>query len=143
MKKLEYLAPKWNAPKSVQAIFTTRQGGVSAGAYASLNLSYAVGDNQEHVSHNRRSLDKALPSTPVWIRQVHGSKLVLAEDANPNTEADALYTNKQRTVCGIMTADCLPVLITNTKGDEVAVAHAGWRGLAAGILETTVKGFYA
>ncbi len=143
MSEIKYLIPQWGAPNSVQAIFTTRRGGVSKGAHESLNLSYAVGDENKHVSCNRALIKKSLPSAPIWVRQVHGSKLVQAEYSEPTTEADALYTQQQRTVCGIMTADCLPVLITTTSGDEVAVAHAGWRGLAGGILENTVRRFSA
>ena len=135
--------PKWSAPRSVRAVFTTRQGGASKGVFGSLNLSYSVGDDREHVSKNRELLSEILPSSPFWVTQIHSNKLVKAEDSTPTTKADALYTNKQRTVCGIMTADCLPVLITNTVGDEVAVAHAGWKGLAAGILENTIKQFSA
>ena len=135
--------PEWSVPKTVQAVFTTRRGGTSEGAFESLNLSYSVGDDQKHVSKNRDLLREILPSSPLWVTQVHGNKLVKAEDSAPTTKADALYTSNQRIVCSIMTADCLPVLITSTFGDEVAVAHAGWRGLAAGILKNTIKQFSA
>ena len=135
--------PEWSVPKTVQAVFTTRCGGTSEGAFESLNLSYSVGDDQKHVSKNRDLLREILPSSPLWVTQVHGNKLVKAEDSAPTTKADALYTSNQRIVCSIMTADCLPVLITSTFGDEVAVAHAGWRGLAAGILKNTIKQFSA
>ena len=143
IRKREYIVPEWSVPKSVQAVFTTRRGGTSKGAFESLNLSYSVGDDQKHVSKNRDLLSEILPSSPVLVTQVHGNTLVKAEDSAPTTRADALYTSKQRTVCSIMTADCLPVLITSAFGDEVAVAHAGWRGLAAGILENTIKQFSA
>ena len=135
--------PEWSVPKTVQAVFTTRRGGTSEGAFESFNLSFFVGDDQKHVSRNRDLLSEILPSSPLWVTQVHGNKLVKAEDSAPTTKADALYTSNQRTVCSIMTADCLPVLITSTFGDEVAVAHAGWRGLAAGILKNTIKQFSA
>ncbi|MDC1311804.1 peptidoglycan editing factor PgeF [Burkholderiales bacterium] len=143
MSAPKYLIPQWSVPNSVRAIFTTRQGGTSKGDHDSLNLSYTVGDDHKHVSKNRELIQKILPSAPFWVKQVHGSKLVQAEHSQSTTEADALYTQQQRTVCSIMTADCLPVLITNTSGDEVAVAHAGWRGLAEGILENTVRRFSA
>ncbi|MDA0237313.1 MAG: peptidoglycan editing factor PgeF [Proteobacteria bacterium] len=141
MTSLDLIHPEWVVHKHVHALITTRQGGVSMGQFGTLNLSQAVGDNQAHVEKNRQILDSYLPSTPNWVTQVHGNTVVTAEASNTTTKADALYTRRQRTVCGIMTADCLPVLITNHSGNEVAVAHAGWRGLAEGLLRQTIIRF--
>lgn len=141
MAFLDLIHPRWVVHKHVHAVITTRGGGASTGEFSALNLSYAVGDNQVHVDKNRRMLSGYLPSNPYWVTQVHGNSVVTAEASTPTTKADALYTKRQRIVCGIMTADCLPVLIANNSGNEVAVAHAGWRGLAGGVLQQTISKF--
>ena len=141
MNSLDLIHPEWAVHKNVHAFFTTRHGGVSMGKFSALNLSHAVGDDREHVAQNRQILNGYLPSPPHWVTKVHGNTAVTAEISNETTKADALYTRKQRTVCGIMTADCLPVLFTNRSGDQVAVAHAGWRGLTEGVLQQTVSSF--
>lgn len=119
---------------------TTRAGGVSQGAYASLNLGAHVGDDAAAVRENRRLLREALklPSPPVWLQQVHGARVVELPSA-ADAEADASYTTLKNAVCVVQSADCLPVLFCDDQGSVVAAAHAGWRGLAAGVLENTVR----
>ncbi len=119
---------------------TTRAGGVSQGAYASLNLGAHVGDDAAAVRENRRLLREALklPAPPVWLQQVHGARVVELPSAT-DTEADASYTTLKNIVCVVQSADCLPVLFCDDQGSVVAAAHAGWRGLSAGVLENTVR----
>jgi len=132
--------PRWPAPAGVRAVSTTRAGGISEPPYDSLNLAGHVGDKNAAVRENRRQLVSALslPAEPVWLDQVHGTGVVdaaLAVDAPP---ADASYARQPGVVCAVMTADCLPVLFCDQRGRTVAAAHAGWRGLADGVLEATV-----
>ncbi len=119
-------------------MITTRDGGVSAGPWASLNLGDHVGDDPAHVSANRARLRQTLPAEPVWLRQVHGTRCVDV-DRDAAREADAAVTRTPGTVLAILTADCLPVLLSDAAGTVVGAAHAGWRGLAAGVLESTVQ----
>lgn len=138
---LALIVPDWPAPPSVRAAATTRLGGVSAGAYARLNLGDHVGDDPAAVAANRRRLAEslALPAAPYWLRQVHGTGVVRAGRAeSPSVEADGSWTDEAGVVCVVGTADCLPVLFCDANGSRIAAAHAGWRGLAAGVLETTV-----
>jgi len=134
----ECIIPDWPAPPNVGALQTTRRGGVSQGPYASLNLGDHVGDHPEHVMANRRLLQDCMTGEPLWLRQVHGMTVLDAEVALCNTEADAAVARAPGRVCVVMTADCLPVLLCDRCGTVVAAAHAGWRSLAAGILERTV-----
>ncbi|MDF7759692.1 purine nucleoside phosphorylase YfiH [Kosakonia cowanii] len=138
------IVPDWPLPKGVAACSSTRIGGVSQPPYDALNLGAHCGDNSEHVEENRARLFAAagLPSKPVWLEQVHGTA-VLKLDGGPyaSKRADASYSNTPGTVCAVMTADCLPVLFCNRDGSEVAAAHAGWRGLCAGVLEETIACF--
>lgn len=138
------IIPEWSLPEGVAACSSTRHGGVSVPPYDSLNLGAHCGDNLQHVEENRTRLYAAgtLPSRPVWLEQVHG-KDVLKLTGEPYTSkrADASYSNIPGTVCAVMTADCLPVLFCNHAGTEVAAAHAGWRGLCAGVLEETIACF--
>jgi YfiH family protein len=117
---------------------TDRHGGVSAAPYASMNLGDHVGDAAEAVAENRRRLRQAagLPAEPSWLRQVHGTQVLDLDAGTPAGAADAAFTRRPGRVCAILTADCIPVLLA-AEG-AVAAAHAGWRGLAAGILEATV-----
>jgi YfiH family protein len=115
---------------------TTREGGVSAAPWASFNLGDHVGDNAAHVVANRTHLRQQLPSDPGWLKQVHSAKVVETGAGVP--EADASLTRQTGTVCAVLTADCLPVLFCDRAGSVVAAAHAGWRGLADGVLEATV-----
>lgn len=119
---------------------TTRSGGVSRGQYASLNLGDHVGDVSEAVSENRRRLREALclPQEPRWLKQVHGARVAQLDGVAVAEECDSAVTRRAGEVCVIMTADCLPVLICDQGGTVVAAAHAGWRGMAAGVLEATV-----
>ncbi|AHJ77037.1 purine nucleoside phosphorylase YfiH [Kosakonia sacchari] len=138
------ILPDWPLPKGVAACSSTRVGGVSLPPYDSLNLGAHCGDNTEHVEENRARVFAAggLPSKPVWLEQVHGTDvLTLSGGPYASKRADASYSNTPGTVCAVMTADCLPVLFCNQAGTEVAAAHAGWRGLCAGVLEQTVACF--
>jgi hypothetical protein len=137
---LELIAPDWPAPAAVRAVATTRSGGVSTGPYASLNLGDRVGDDPGAVRENRARLAAALglAREPLWLNQVHGCAVGQAETAVRGATADAMIASSAGTACVILTADCLPVLFCNDAGTLVAAAHAGWRGLAAGVLEATV-----
>ncbi len=133
------LVPGWPAPRAVRAALTTRAGGVSRGAYASLNLALHVGDDPAAVAENRRRIRAALalPSEPSWLQQVHGR--VVARLPGPLPEAaDAAVCFERGPVCAVLIADCLPVFFASRDGDRVGLAHAGWRGLAAGVLEATI-----
>ena len=138
---IEWLTPDWPVPPSVRALSTWRGGGVSGGAFASLNLGDHVGDDPGAVARNRRALQDAarLPAEPVWLRQVHGTRVVDLGAGVPDAPADAAIARRRGQVAAILTADCLPVLIATEDGEAVAAAHAGWRGLAAGVLEATVR----
>lgn len=134
-----FIQPNWPAPTSVKAVQTTRLGGVSQNQYASLNLGTHVKDKPLYVAQNRQLLSNLVPSEPVWLNQVHGTQVVDAASASCVPEADASFTHRQQTVCAVMTADCLPILLCNTSGTVVAAVHAGWRGLCDGVIEATVK----
>lgn len=131
----------WSAPPGVRAGVTTRAGGASTGAHASFNLAAHVGDDPAAVAENRRRLRDALelPSDPLWLRQVHGVAVAVHDGAAPtDPEADAAVTFAPGRVLAVLTADCLPVVLASRDGTRLGVAHAGWRGLAAGVLENTV-----
>lgn len=132
-----FLIPDWPAPPGVRALQTTRLGGVSAAPYASFNLGTHVGDDARAVAENRARLREHLPKEPHWLTQVHGTH-VANLDEESETTADAAVSRLPHRVCAIMTADCLPVLFCEASGAVVAAAHAGWRGLLAGVLENTV-----
>ncbi len=117
---------------------TTRDGGVSAGPYASLNLGAQVQDDPIAVAENRVRLRQTLPAEPIWLNQVHGTQAVQAESVRSVPDADASCTREPNPVCAVLSADCLPVLFCAHDGSLVAAAHAGWRGLAAGVLEATL-----
>jgi YfiH family protein len=134
----DWIAPDWPVPDRVRAVVTTRSGGVSNGAYASMNLGTRVEDLREAVSANRAALRAMLPAEPAWLEQVHGARVIEAGLAETHVEADASFTRTPGTVCTVQIADCLPVLLADRSGTVVAAAHAGWRGLAAGVLENTV-----
>jgi YfiH family protein len=144
----------WFLPDNVAIAITDRHGGYSLPPFDSLNLGLHVGDNQQHVLANRAALCQQLrlPTEPLWLDQVHGVDVVnlphlaLTESVRDSTsllpiKADASYSNKAGDVCVVMTADCLPVLLCNKQGTEVAAVHAGWRGLCAGVIEQTVALF--
>lgn len=135
----ELLVPAWPAPAKVRAMQTTRAGGCSAAPWDSLNLGDHVGDDPACVRANRARLRSGLPGEPAWLKQVHGTRVVdAALSASVVSEADAAYARQPGAVCVVMTADCLPVLFCNRAGTVVAAAHAGWRGLQAGVLEATI-----
>jgi YfiH family protein len=148
----ELIEPDWPAPVRVKAYSTTRAGGVGSGVYASMNLADHVGDAPEQVARNRAILRDRLqlPSEPLWLRQVHGCALA-GEDsaisseahARAGCEADGAVTGEAGVVCVVMTADCLPVLMCDDRGTRVAAVHAGWRGLASGILERAIAAMAA
>lgn len=130
------IKPDWPAPPGVCALSTTRNGGVSQGPWESFNLGDACGDKPGHVAANRKTLASLLPGDPPWMRQVHGNQVV--EGGQPGAQADAAVTSEAGDVLVIMTADCLPVLLCDSEGTRVGAAHAGWRGLAGGVIEATV-----
>lgn len=135
--------PEWPAPPGVRALATGRAGGVSVGRYASLNLAAHVGDAPAAVSENRARLRTAaaLPAEPGWLEQVHGTRVLDLDawGAGGAGPADAAITRQMGRVCAILSADCLPVLLAARSGTAVGAAHAGWRGLAAGVIEATVR----
>ena len=136
---LPVIEPAWPAPARVRALVTTRAGGVSVGCYASLNLGTHVGDDPAAVAENRARLRASLPAEPRWIDQVHGTEVVDAARAGRGTCADASFARAPGIVCVVLTADCLPVLLCDRAGTFVGAAHAGWRGLCSGVLESTVR----
>ncbi|MES0873021.1 peptidoglycan editing factor PgeF [Sinimarinibacterium thermocellulolyticum] len=135
---LDVLIPQWPAPARVRALQTQRSGGVSQGPFASLNLGEHVGDVPAHVAENRRRLQALLPDAPQWLCQVHGTAVVRLPCAVAQPMADAAWTDRPGVVCAVQTADCLPVLLCSDDGAVVAAAHAGWRGLADGVLEAVL-----
>lgn len=136
---VDWIVPEWPAPAHVRALITTRSGGVSSGPYASFNLGELTDDARDAVSENKRRLTALLPSAPRWLRQVHGDRVVEADKVFATVEADASYTRSAGTVCAVKIADCMPVLLCDRRGQSVAIAHAGWRGLSQGVVENTVQ----
>ena len=135
----DWIIPGWPAPASVKALITTRAGGTSKGAFASLNLGLRTGDDPQAVAANRDRLNSLLPQKPRWLRQVHGASVVEADALEGRPEADAGIARRPGTVCAVLVADCIPVLLTDRAGTTVAIAHAGWRGLAGGVIENTAR----
>jgi len=140
---IDRIMPSWAPPANVRAWTSTRSGGVSKSPWASLNLAVHVDDNEEHVRDNRNRMRQhwRLPAEPVWLQQVHGVDVVEIDSTRDSVSAlraDASFTRETGCVCAVLTADCLPVFFTNLDGTTVGVAHAGWRGLADGVLEATV-----
>lgn len=135
----DWIVPHWPAPAHVRAVITSRNGGVSRGPYASFNLGLRTGDDPEAVSENRARLMRLLPQSPRWLEQQHGTEVVEADGMEAPLPADASVARQAGTVCAIMVADCVPVLFTDRAGTVVAAAHAGWRGLAGGVIENTVR----
>lgn len=140
-----FIYPDWPAPSSIQALSTTRVGGVGLPPYDALNLGQHVGDNPHTVTKNRQLLTEQahLPEPPRWLNQVHSTQVIntTSWQESDKPEADAIFSHTRNHVCAMMTADCLPLLLCNQQGTQVAAIHAGWRGLAAGIIEKTVALF--
>lgn len=135
----DWIVPDWPAPARVRALITTRNGGNSGGPYASMNLGLRVNDDPAIVEDNRRSLKRFLPAEPKWLNQAHGTTVVGAETITDPVEADASVATSPGCVSVIMVADCMPILFADQSGSVVAAAHAGWRGLAAGVVENTIR----
>lgn len=141
----DYLFASWTKkPDNVRALTTLRSGGFSHGGHAAYNLATHVDDDLQAVKKNRAKLtgDLQLPSAPVWLDQIHSNKVFNADNQHLNAgipQADASVSREEGAVCAVLTADCLPVFFCNQSGTEVAVAHAGWRGLHAGIISNTVN----
>lgn len=137
-----WLLPDWPAPACVRALVTRRSGGVSRGPYADFNLAQHVGDDPAAVADNRQRLRElaGLPAEPLWLEQVHGIEVVehTGQVTGNPPRADAAVAFAPGRVCVVMTADCLPVVFTDVEGTRIGVAHAGWRGLAGGVLQATI-----
>lgn len=137
-----WIVPDWPLPPGVKSLMTTRFGGVSQAPYDSFNLGDHVGDDPAAVAANRAKVCAKIGTVPVWLNQVHGTRVIDVADfssaTNIQPEADAAFSYKPDVACVVMTADCLPVLFCDAAGTVVAAAHAGWRGLLAGVLEKTV-----
>ena len=138
---IEFITPDWPAPAGIKALSTTRIGGVSQSPFDSLNLGDHVGDDPRAVEQNRQRLETELqlPSPLKWLQQVHGRDVANAETAHDNCQADAIISRRAGRVCAVLTADCLPLLLCDRQARCVAAVHAGWRGLANGIIEATLE----
>jgi len=138
---IQWLKPDWPAADRVRACSSLRAGGVSEGFFQSLNLGNHVNDDPDHVIQNRTRLQQALalPRQPVWLQQRHGITVVNAENSKNKAVADASWTDSSNIVCAVLTADCLPILLCQRDGTRVAAVHAGWRGLAAGVIEAACQ----
>jgi len=135
------LIPDWPAPAAVHALVTTRSGGHSAAPYAGLNLATHVGDDPMIVRCNRQCLRRGirpLPTDPLWLRQVHGTQVLVGEDYRERTDADACIARTPNLVCAVLSADCLPLLLCAEDASVIGAVHAGWRGLSAGVVEACV-----
>lgn len=142
--KAQWIHPEWPAPANVSALITTRAGGVSRGPYGAsserrgMNIGLGSGDEVTDVMANRALLRAFLPAEPHWLNQVHGASVVDASEPSAGA-ADASFTNAPNVVCAVSIADCMPVLLADTSGRCVGAAHAGWRGLASGVIQATVS----
>lgn len=136
----ELIVADWLAPTGIHALTTTRLGGFSQPPFDSLNLGDHVGDDPEAVAENRQQLRQiaALPAEPLWLQQTHSTRVINAADWQTGIEADAIVSDKTNRVCAILTADCLPVCLYDQHTGKIAAIHAGWRGLAGGIIENTI-----
>lgn len=137
----DWIKPDWVVPEHVACVSTTRCGGFSQGNFSGFNLASHVGDRIQDVARNREILSKflSLPDEPCWLDQQHSARVIkLPKGDDHGMQADAVYTTTPGVVCGVLTADCLPVLFSDLEGSCIAVAHAGWRGLLSGVLENTL-----
>lgn len=140
----QFIYPDWPVSAKVKALVTTRKGGASHAPYGGFNISDSVGDDVANVVSNRKVLAELapLPAEPIYLKQVHGVKVLsLDENSVSGVEADASWTDQASVVCAVLTADCLPVLLCDPQGQQVAAVHAGWKGLLKGVIEETVKRF--
>ena len=135
----DWISPQWPAPARVKSFITTRNGGFSRGAHASFNPGLRCDDDPVAVQANRGLLAEHLPQPPRWLHQVHGTEVVTADVLTTEADADASVARQRGTVCAVMIADCMPVLLCDEAGSVVGAAHAGWRGLSGGVLENTVR----
>lgn len=137
---MTHLIANWPAPDNICALTTTRTSGFSHGAFAKNNMGLNVNDNNESVYANRNALktELKLPNDPIWLNQTHTNRCVIVESDKVDRHADAAVTRQRQFPLAIMTADCLPIVLCNKQGDEIAAIHAGWRGLASGIIENTL-----
>jgi YfiH family protein len=138
-----WVAADWPAPLWIKAGTTTIQSGFSLPPYASLNLAEHVGDKKENVEQNRSLLQRELqlPSAPRWLQQVHGNKIIESSEWFPNIAADGCFTEQGNIVCVVLTADCLPLLLCDKEGKQIAAVHIGWRGLCRNIIDTALARF--
>jgi polyphenol oxidase len=139
---LKFIIPEWPAPRWIKALTTTRSGGFSPPPFASLNLSFVTGDNLNCVHKNHQLLKRTLnldTNSIAWLKQIHGNKAISANIALSNPIADAVYSKEPQVVCAVLTADCLPLLVCSRTQHCVAAIHAGWKGLAAGIIENCIN----
>lgn len=146
MNKQSYILPEWPAPKNIHSAVTTRIGGFSKGDFNSFNLATHVEDNNNDVHQNRQQLitDLALKTEPNWLTQVHGDTCVdLDNYPSKQLEADACLTKQSNTPCAVLTADCLPILLCNQQGSEVAAIHAGWKGILNGVIAATIDSMHS
>ena len=140
-----WIAANWPAPEGIRAGTTTRQSGFSLPPYRGLNLAQHVGDKSEYVEQNRGRLQKELqlPGAPLWLGQVHGKRVIDSNEYSPDICADACYTKQHDVVCAILTADCLPLMLCDTKNSQVAAVHIGWRGFCQNIIDVALSRFDA
>jgi len=137
--RLDWIVADWPAQPNVCAVATTRTGGVSTGAYSTMNLARGGGDDPAARAENRRRFERFLPAAPVPLAQVHGTGVAILDRATTASPvADAAVSRERGVVCAVLTADCMPVIVTDRNANAVGIAHAGWRGLAAGVLEATI-----
>ena len=136
-----WIAADWPAPANIHALTTLRTGGISTAEFSSLNPASHVHDKAEHVAANRQRIKAmlSLPADPVYLEQTHSVDIVCAEQVNGIVKADASYTTKDNIVCAVLTADCLPILLSDQQGTTIAAIHAGWRGLLNGIIENSLS----
>ena len=143
--RLDWIVPQWPVASNVGAFATTRNGGTSVGAHSTLNLGAACGDDPAAVAENRRRVELFLPASPSWLRQVHGRDVAVIDASSVDRAtwsaptADAAVTRERDVVLAVIVADCMPVLLASRAGDVIGIAHAGWRGLAHGVIENAVE----
>ncbi len=141
LQEKHVVTANWSKLQNVYAITTTRIGGRSRGSYSQLNLGYHVDDEAEDVYFNRQELYKMLGQEPLWLRQVHGNRIIDADKAVNDFVADGAITTRQNFPIAVMTADCLPIVMADKNGQVIGIIHAGWRGLSLGIIEALIESF--